>query len=233
LPFAFKKEVETKGEGNGKEKEKAVSEKNGSADGTKLVERRNAPTWFGLLLAFLVLGSLFTTVVGTFLQIIGVYRNCLCDIPIGNWRNGDFTLAISTNTKDDIYFATKFWLPTGVTSVVLLIVVCYIGWWYQRHWRSQFRDVIQQLLYPESKEPKPKPESTPKTNTRTRLRWRRNAPKNTTLDALDDTTNDPTKGAITAEKPSADDTQAAPASTRKKEPETTTTESKVDEITQG
>lgn len=207
LPFAFKK-GKTKEEGNGKEKEKEDGAKNGSADRKESTKRRNAPTCFGLLLTFLVLGSLFTTVVGTFLQILGVYRNCLCDIPIGSWRNGDFTLAISTNTKDDIYFATKFWLPTGVASIVLLIVVCYIGWWYQRHWRSQFRVVVQQLLYPEaSKEPERKAESILKTN-------------------------DSTKGAI-FEKRSADGSPLVPTPAEKKEPETTTTENKDDEITQG
>ncbi len=223
LPFAFREEVEMNRDGNGKEKEKAGGEKNGSADVRKLVKRRNAPTWFGLLLAFLVLGSLFTTVVGTFLQILGVYRNCLCDIPIGRWYSGDFTLAISTNTKDDIYFATKFWLPTGVASIILLIVVCYIGWWYQRHWRSQFRDVVQQLLYPElPKEPKPKAE--------TKNRRGRNARKNTTPG---DTTNDPTKGVLAAVKTSMDDTPAATASTEKKQPQDTVTENKGDEIIQG
>jgi hypothetical protein len=101
---------------------------------------------FSMVLAFTVLGSVFTAVVGTFLQILGVYRNCLCTLPINIWGSRDFNIVISSNSADDIKYANKFWVPTGVTSIVLMIVVCYIGWWYQRHWRIQFRSVVEKLL---------------------------------------------------------------------------------------
>jgi hypothetical protein len=196
-------------------------------------KRKNAPTPFGILVGFLLLGSLFTTVVGTFLQILGVYRNCLCDIPISPWQNGDFLLAISTNTRDDIYYAQKFWLPTGVASICLMIVVCYIGWWYQRHWRSQFKDAVEQLLGPEPpKEIKREAESTQGANAKSGLFRRRNAPKRATTDATTQT-SDPTKGPISDGRSSVDDAQAGPASGDKKESGTTTTEKKGDEISQG
>ncbi len=95
--------------------------------------RNNAPTTMGFLLSFFFLGSMFTTVIGTFLQILGVYRNCLCLIPISYWVNGDYLLDISTNTAQAIRLASVFWVPTGIASIVLMIITCYIGWWYQRH----------------------------------------------------------------------------------------------------
>jgi hypothetical protein len=107
--------------------------------------RNNAPTIMGFLLGFIFTGSLFTTVMGTFFQILGVYRNCLCSIPIAYWTKGDYPLDISTNTAEVIRLATKFWLPTGVASIVLMIVTCYIGWWYQRHWRHQFNAAVKAL----------------------------------------------------------------------------------------
>jgi len=101
---------------------------------------------FSVLWGFTVLGSVFTAVVGTFLQILGVYRNCLCDLPMNAWRSRNFNIVISSNSADAIKYATKFWVPTGVTSIILMIVTCYIGWWYQRHWRIQFRTVVDKLL---------------------------------------------------------------------------------------
>jgi hypothetical protein len=102
----------------------------------------------GLLLAVVFLGSMFTTFIGTFLQILGVYRNCLCQIPISYWVKGDYLLDISTNTAQAIHYAQVFWLPTGVASIVLMIITCYIGWWYQRHWRHQFNAAVKALLEP-------------------------------------------------------------------------------------
>jgi hypothetical protein len=114
--------------------------KKGDADGN------NSSIIYYLLLIFVVLGSIFTAFVGTFLQILGVYRNCLCTIPISYWQSRNFSMVISTNTAQDIALANQFWLPTGVASIVLMIVVCYIGWWYQRHWRLQFQTVVDRLL---------------------------------------------------------------------------------------
>jgi hypothetical protein len=117
---------------------------------TEIVKRirNNAPTTMGFLLGFFFLGSMFTTVVGTFLQILGVYRNCLCQIPINYWVNGDYLLDISTNTAQAIRLASVFWIPTGIASIVLMIITCYIGWWYQRHWRYQFNSAVKALLEP-------------------------------------------------------------------------------------
>ena len=105
------------------------------------------PTLYGLYMGFGLLMAIFTTLAGTFMQLIGVYRNCLCDIPVGSWTTRDaFTgIPISTNSADEIYYAKKTWLPTGVASIVVLIVVVYVGWWYQRHWRARFTQLISLL----------------------------------------------------------------------------------------
>ncbi|KAK3312043.1 hypothetical protein B0H66DRAFT_485811, partial [Apodospora peruviana] len=97
------------------------------------------PTPFALLVTFGLLVSGFTAMVGTFLQILGVYRNCLCKLPIQYWSNPtDVHVILSSNMAESIVYARQYWLSTGIASIVLLVVVCYLGWWYQRHWRMRF-----------------------------------------------------------------------------------------------
>lgn len=97
------------------------------------------------LLVFVLTGSGFTAVGGTLLQLVGVYRNCLCAMPIKHWRLKDSFIVVSSNSKTAIRLARIIWLPTGIASIVLLIMTCYGGWWYQRHWRQQFREVVDML----------------------------------------------------------------------------------------
>lgn len=134
----------------GKDNKSMMDEDMPHGEVTEIIKRirNNAPTTMGFLLGFFFLGSMFTTVIGTFLQILGVYRNCLCSIPISYWMNGDYLLDISTNTAQAIRLANVFWVPTGIASIVLMIITCYIGWWYQRHWRHQFNSAVKALLEP-------------------------------------------------------------------------------------
>jgi hypothetical protein len=104
------------------------------------------PSSYCVFMSLGLAGSLFTTVAGTFLQILGVYRNCLCSIPISAWSSGNYNIVISTNSADDIKYAEHFWLPTGITSIVALILVCYMGWCYQRHWRRRFAVLIDKHM---------------------------------------------------------------------------------------
>jgi hypothetical protein len=105
------------------------------------------PSFYCIVMAIGLAGSAFTAIVGTFMQVIGVYRNCLCTVPLTSWSSRDnYQIVISTNTANNIRLANTFWLPTGVTSIVCLIVVWYVGWWYQRHWRMRFTRLIDELL---------------------------------------------------------------------------------------
>jgi len=102
---------------------------------------------FVYLLAWIFFsGSCFTAIIGTFMQIVGVYRNCLCNIPMGYWGSLDFHFPVSTNTAEGIYYAGLYWLSTGIASICTLVIFCYFGWWYQRHWRSRFDDVVDKIL---------------------------------------------------------------------------------------
>ncbi|KAI9838095.1 MAG: hypothetical protein M1819_006251 [Sarea resinae] len=91
--------------------------------------------------------SVFCVLGGTLMQIIGVYRNCLCQIPVWYWLhlNNDFRFPISTNNYMAIRDAKKYWKSFGITAAVFLLFVTYVGWWYQRHMKWVFRDIVERL----------------------------------------------------------------------------------------
>ena len=81
------------------------------------------------------------------MQILGVYRNCLCHINISTWQHHPWNvvLPLSTNNAIDIHQAKRYWTPVGVTGIVFLTVTCYVGYWYQKRLRLHFRELVEQL----------------------------------------------------------------------------------------
>jgi hypothetical protein len=81
------------------------------------------------------------------MQIVGVYRNCKCMVPIAHWGNPDeFMVTLSTNHADNIKYAEQYWKNNGIAAIVLLGIVCYSGWWYQRHWRLRLSNCIDDVV---------------------------------------------------------------------------------------
>ena len=99
----------------------------------------------------------FLGIGGTMMQVIGVHRNCLCDIPITAWhrRYDDQSLVISTNSKDDIHRARSYWKGTGIAAVSFLTFVSFIGWWYQKRLRQDFKKLIKRIDEPTMVEMQP------------------------------------------------------------------------------
>jgi hypothetical protein len=82
------------------------------------------------------------------MQLMGVYRNCFCALPIQYWYNRraeEVSFPISSNTKDDIYSAETFWKGLGGGAVGILCLTCYIGWWYQRRLRFNFGYIAENI----------------------------------------------------------------------------------------
>ena len=105
-----------------------------------------ACVWY-FFVPVIILCATFTAIGGTMMQIIGVFRNCLCDIPITVWhrRYESQLIVISTNSKDDIHRARTFWKGTGITAVVFLTFVSFVGWWYQKRLRHIFENLIKEI----------------------------------------------------------------------------------------
>lgn len=91
--------------------------------------------------------SIFTGIGGTLMQVIGVYRNCLCAINVGSWGASRFTarFVISPHSAEAIYSASTVWRGTSIAAITFLGVVTFVGWWYQRRLREQFRIMINQI----------------------------------------------------------------------------------------
>lgn len=102
-------------------------------------------------------GKAFLAVGGTFLQILGVFRNCRCKIPISHWWDHNALVLVSSNSRVQIERAETTWLPAGAAATSFLCVISFVGWWYQRHLRFQFIQLINDL------DPKRENKSNPKT----------------------------------------------------------------------
>ena len=91
--------------------------------------------------------SIFSGIGGTLMQIIGVYRNCLCNIPMKNWGRSRFTteFTIGTNTAEKIFRASTVWKGTGAAAITFLGIVAFVGWWYQKRLRYQFKLMISRV----------------------------------------------------------------------------------------
>ena len=107
-----------------------------------------AHIWYPLVLVGGTV-AVFTAIGGTLMQIMGVYRTCLCDIPIGKWlrpgSDSDLYWNAGTNSAENIQLAQTWWRGTGAGAISFLGFICYVGWWYQRRLRYQFRVLIEKI----------------------------------------------------------------------------------------
>ena len=104
--------------------------------------------WWILATVFGV-SSIFTAIGGTIFQLLGVYRNCLCAIPIQYWRNpddADVYVSLGTNNAADIMAARTWWVGMGGVAVVFLVINCYLAWWYQSRLRGLFLATVAKPL---------------------------------------------------------------------------------------
>ena len=106
----------------------------------------HAWVWYPLV-SVTILCATLTAIGGTMMQIIGVCRDCLCDIPITVWhrRYENELLVINTNSADDIHRVTSVWTGTGVTVVVFLGFASFVRWWYQKQLGHQFKQIIMEI----------------------------------------------------------------------------------------
>ena len=118
------------------------------------LQRRSVPPFWEryAYLAAMSIGfaaAIFTAIGGTLMQILGVYRNAKCKLNIQSWPGTGSgrkrTFRLSTNNAIDIYEARHNWTWMGAAGIAFLGVVCYLGWWYQRRLRSNFRALVDML----------------------------------------------------------------------------------------
>jgi hypothetical protein len=94
--------------------------------------------------------SIFAAIAGTIMQLLGMYSNCLCALPVKYWgiRFTDCVNAyvtLGSNSTADIEAAQKWWMVIGGTAMGLLCVSTYFGWWYQKSSRRIFKDIAEKV----------------------------------------------------------------------------------------
>ncbi|KAE9369771.1 hypothetical protein N431DRAFT_560521 [Stipitochalara longipes BDJ] len=102
-------------------------------------------------LAALFIGtSIFAAIGGTIMQLLGVYSNCLCALPVKYWGirytdSADAFVMLGSNSAADISAAQKWWMMMGCTATGFLGAATYFGWWYQSRLRRIFREVAEKI----------------------------------------------------------------------------------------
>lgn len=123
--------------------------------------------WLGQMVVGFV--AIFAAVIGTLMQLLGVYRTCLCmvimyprspvrslcvsdkmwkQVPISYWVTADHPGAyvdLSTNDAASIKAASEYWVTTGAVAVGFICLICALGWWHQRRLKKLFRDEAESL----------------------------------------------------------------------------------------
>lgn len=94
--------------------------------------------------------SIFAAIGGTIMQLLGVYSNCLCALPVWYWldrerADGIARISLGVNSGEDILAAKTWWVGTGSTAIAFLCLTSGWGWWYQRRLRGLFKDIAVRL----------------------------------------------------------------------------------------
>ena len=104
----------------------------------------------GIAVAILLLlpawvSAVFTTLVGTLMQVTGIYENCLCE-STGYWTFGSSsTVSLASDTAEDRN-ASRHWKIAGYMALFFLSFVTYLAWWCQRYLREKFVDRVKHVV---------------------------------------------------------------------------------------
>lgn len=100
----------------------------------------------------LTLGSAFTSVGGTMMQVMGVYRNCFCYVIASEWwmimlhnRDPGYVINVAVDTQK-LRNSSRNWIDMGTVASVSMVVACYVGYWYQRSLRERFVTEVENLF---------------------------------------------------------------------------------------
>lgn len=101
----------------------------------------------------LTLGSAFTSIGGTMMQVMGVYRNCFCYVIASEWwkiirhnRDPGYVINVAVDTEN-LRNSSRNWIYMGTVATGSMAVACYVGHWYQCLLRQRFVTEVESL-YP-------------------------------------------------------------------------------------
>lgn len=100
---------------------------------------------FKIISAIFWFGSAVAAVGGATMQIVGVYRNCICYTNAKSWWNiqkNNPSINLASDTQD-ARNSSVYWIWMGTTATIFMAINCYFGWWYQRLIRRRFTDAVK------------------------------------------------------------------------------------------
>ena len=96
--------------------------------------------------------SAFTSIGGTMMQVMGVYRNCFCYVIASEWwkivldhRDPGYVINVAVDTQD-LRNSSQKWIEMGTIATGSMVVACYVGYWYQRSIRERFVAEVENLF---------------------------------------------------------------------------------------
>jgi hypothetical protein len=94
-----------------------------------------------------LVGGAFVAIGGTVMQLVGVYRNCLCAAGVryvfGNRNKGVVHLATDTKMHRDSWLVCSEFAFTGIAGMAMVSVV---GWYYQMRARNRIKRLVGKLF---------------------------------------------------------------------------------------
>jgi len=93
--------------------------------------------------------SLFLSIGTTMMQIMGVYRNCLCYVTTWWWwgRMDEAAVDVGSDTWNQ-RASSHGWIIMGQVGTYFMVACAYGGWWFMRFIRRRFVSVLEAEVYP-------------------------------------------------------------------------------------
>lgn len=100
----------------------------------------------------LTFSSAFTSIGGTMMQVMGVYRNCFCYVIASEWWrimlhhwDPGYVINVAADTQK-LRNSSRNWVYMGTVGAGFMALTCYVGYWYQRSLRERFVAEVENLF---------------------------------------------------------------------------------------
>jgi len=61
------------------------------------------------------------------------------------WTNPEARIYMSGVSYEQIGNAATYWIPAGIGAICCLVSMAWLGWWYSRLMKTQFRECVEAM----------------------------------------------------------------------------------------
>ncbi|KAK1826994.1 hypothetical protein QBC39DRAFT_267933 [Podospora conica] len=102
--------------------------------------------WLFLAFVMVFTMAVFTSIVLTLMQIIGVYRNCFCYVTTEYWfRLNEAKVPVASDTIEQ-RGSSDGWVRVGIAATSFMAVCALLAWWFQRYIRGLYELAIKRTV---------------------------------------------------------------------------------------